>query len=250
MKLWALHGAVGMAQDWLYLSSQLSAKGCQCELVDLWEYVDKEMNVNHSDKGGFESFVDHFHADLLKEVQSNTGEKRILLGYSMGGRLALAHALRYPDFWDEVVIVSGHPGLEDLDEKNKRIGSDKRWAEKVRMNSWGSFCKEWNDQSVLSGALLSGGDRSLLSEKRELVAKSFEIWSLGQQANYRKLIQGFPKKISWAVGEKDHKFLEIAKELEKDTQNIFLQIFSNSGHRVPWEVTQAFELWLSDRIVT
>ena len=52
-------------------------------------------------------------------------EKADILGYSMGGRLALSFAIQYPDFVRKLVLESSSPGLE-LNRK-ERNRSRTRW---------------------------------------------------------------------------------------------------------------------------
>ena len=44
----------------------------------------------------------------------------ILIGYSMGGRLALQFACRYPQHLSGLVLIGSTPGIADPDERLKR----------------------------------------------------------------------------------------------------------------------------------
>src|SRR4029453_9306410 len=48
----------------------------------------------------------------------------VLAGYSMGGRLALALALRRPERVRSLVLVSASPGLADAEERAARRAAD------------------------------------------------------------------------------------------------------------------------------
>ena len=65
----------------------------------------------------FEGF-DDWTEDFCNRVESEAnGEKSILLGYSLGGRLALHACVRRPDLWQAVVVAGADPGLESEEDK-------------------------------------------------------------------------------------------------------------------------------------
>jgi pimeloyl-ACP methyl ester carboxylesterase len=78
-------------------------------------------------------------------------ERNILLGYSLGGRLGLHAAYDKPGLWDEVVLVSAHPGSQSSVEKESRRQSDKEWAEKFLNLPW-SAAKNHKDAKMISAA--------------------------------------------------------------------------------------------------
>src|SRR5207253_1856901 len=50
-----------------------------------------------------------------------------LAGYSMGARLALAFAMRFPERVRSLALESGSPGLADLAERTRRQSEDRMW---------------------------------------------------------------------------------------------------------------------------
>jgi 2-succinyl-6-hydroxy-2,4-cyclohexadiene-1-carboxylate synthase len=65
----------------------------------------------------------------------------ILIGYSMGGRIAL-HSPR------PKIVISGHPGLQTLEEKNARILREHYWIQKLKTVSVSEFFDEWYAQPL------------------------------------------------------------------------------------------------------
>ena len=49
----------------------------------------------------------------------------VLIGYSMGGRIASASPL-------PKIVISGHPGLQTVEEKNARILREEYWIQKLK----------------------------------------------------------------------------------------------------------------------
>ena len=66
--------------------------------------------------------------DLLKI------EKTDLLGYSMGGRLALSFAIQYPLFVRKLVLESSSPGLITEQERASRVIQDRKLCDFIQKN--------------------------------------------------------------------------------------------------------------------
>ncbi|MFC7338666.1 alpha/beta fold hydrolase [Haloferula chungangensis] len=218
--IWCLHGAVGMAEDW----KGFSVPGWAVKRVDLWRFLDC-----------CPMSMPGFGAALNREVEATEGVN-VLLGYSMGGRLAL-HALLEGGPWAAAVIVSAHPGLEDEGEKAARRASDAEWAAKALKGDWKSFLDEWNAQSVLGPARELGGNRQLLLQRRQAVARSFMDWTLGEQQALGGRLAEIDCPLRWCVGERDAKFRALG---EKTVDSSQLWVAEGAGHRLPWEAREAF----------
>src|SRR6185436_1553149 len=60
----------------------------------------------------------------LDRLEALAPAEFVLAGYSMGGRLALALALRHPQRVRALVLVSASPGLADAEERAVRRAAD------------------------------------------------------------------------------------------------------------------------------
>lgn len=222
--IWCLHGAVGMAEDW----RGFSVPGWAVKRVDLWRFLDCcPMGMAE------------FGRALNEEARAGEGRK-VLLGYSMGGRLAL-HALLEGGPWDAAVIVSAHPGLESRDERVSRIAGDAEWAAKALKGEWSEFLREWNGQAVLGdcGSRIADcgmkmGERGKLKMRRQSVARSFVDWSLGVQEPLWERLGEIEVPLMWVTGETDVKFRELCQRAVR-SGGFGSWIAPAAGHRVPWE---------------
>jgi 2-succinyl-6-hydroxy-2,4-cyclohexadiene-1-carboxylate synthase len=236
MECWLLHGAVGMAADWRGFAKRLAMAHTGTRAVDLWRFLECQPMP-------LADFGPAFNADAGGEVSRGTG--RALLGYSMGGRLAL-HALLEKDHpWQAAVIVSAHPGLEDPAERASRRSADAEWASMALTANWQDFLDAWNAQSVLGGAAIRAPQASggLMMRRRE-IARSFVDWSLGCQEPLWERLHEITIPVLWVVGENDAKFRELAGRAVAKIPHATLAIAPGSGHRVPWEA----EPWLAERL--
>ncbi len=72
-----------------------------------------------------------------------------LLGYSMGGRVALAVALDHPQRIRRLILVSCHGGIRDAAERANRRKRDESLAQVLEEDGIGAFVAWWETQSTL-----------------------------------------------------------------------------------------------------
>jgi 2-succinyl-6-hydroxy-2,4-cyclohexadiene-1-carboxylate synthase len=234
MECWCLHGAVGMAADWRGFAKNLAAAGIGSRAVDLWRFLD-------CCPLPLAEFGKTLNAEASGEVFRGSG--RALLGYSMGGRLAL-HALLEKDHpWQAAVIVSAHPGLE-ADHATRRA-TDAEWATQALAGNWQEFLDAWNSQSIFGTSPMRDkqASSSLVMRRRE-IARSFVDWSLGAQEPLWDRLHEISIPVLWIAGENDPKFLALAGRAVSLMSHAHLAIAPGAGHRVPWEA----ETWFADQV--
>lgn len=218
--IWCLHGAVGQAADW----RELSVPDWGVKRVDLWRFLDCCPMT-----------MPEFGSALNEEAKA-TGGRNVLLGYSMGGRLAL-HALLDGGPWDAAVLIAPHPGLEAEEERVRRRASDAEWGSKALLGDWQEFLCEWNQQPVLAGSTRLP---AIPAQRNREVARSFLDWSLGAQEPLWGRLEEVKCPVLWCVGEQDEKFRVLGERAVKALPQGEMWIAPGSAHRVPWDAAEAF----------
>jgi 2-succinyl-6-hydroxy-2,4-cyclohexadiene-1-carboxylate synthase len=237
LECWCLHGAVGMAADWRGLAKNLAPAGISTRAVDLWRFLD-------CCPMPLPDFAKALNAEARGEVSNN--RNRVLLGYSMGGRMAL-HALLENDHpWQAAIIVSAHPGLENESDRTARRSADIAWATQALAGNWPQFLDAWNAQSILGPSPMRDpqSSSSLIMRRRE-IARSFVDWSLGVQAPLWDQLGEISIPVLWIAGENDPKFLALARRAVSLMPNTRLATAPATGHRVPWDA----EPWFTNQLV-
>ena len=165
----------------------------------------------------------------------------ILLGYSLGGRLALQAAVSNPTKFSAVIAISAHPGLITQKERDERIASDDEWANLARNLSWDEFLRQWDAQSVLGSSPFS---RETLESYRLAIAEGFEKWGLGRQEDLRRKVKMINNRLILISGGLDLKYSKLASEVES---GLHVSI-PDAGHRVhldqPLAVAKAIRAFL------
>jgi 2-succinyl-6-hydroxy-2,4-cyclohexadiene-1-carboxylate synthase len=77
------------------------------------------------------------------------GERVFMLGYSMGGRVALRAASLLGDRLAGLILVSTHPGIEDENLRSARAQADSDLAHRIETLGIEWFCKHWADQPLI-----------------------------------------------------------------------------------------------------
>jgi 2-succinyl-6-hydroxy-2,4-cyclohexadiene-1-carboxylate synthase len=212
-----------MAGDW----EGFSVPGWGVKRVDLWRFLDCcPMTMGE------------FGRALNTEARAEPGVK-VLVGYSMGARLAL-QALDRGGPWDAAVLVAPHPGLEAEDERASRRAADAEWGSQALSGEWEEFLAKWEAQPVLRGRGFPADRRRLVVRRRE-VARSFIDWSLGAQEPVWEELSGISCPVLWCAGERDAKFRGLAERAVPLLPRGEMWIAPGSGHRVPWEAAEAFQ---------
>lgn len=225
----ALHGNLGTPADW----APVQRAGLRA--IDLWDHSDLD----------FTAF-----ADALAGPLSEGLERPLLLGYSLGGRLALHALARHPQRWAGAVILAAHPGLCDPEERLARQRRDAAWAAAARHEDWERFLDRWNAQALFGPITpeLHARQRALVS-RREAIATAFAQWSLGRQADLRPALSAFPGPVDWVCGARDEKFAALAREMTHVFADCQLHLVPEGGHRLlesaPAAVTAALASVLS-----
>jgi 2-succinyl-6-hydroxy-2,4-cyclohexadiene-1-carboxylate synthase len=235
MECWLLHGAVGMAADWRGFAKRLATEKTGSRAVDLWRFLDCQPLP-------LADFGKTLNAEAGGEVSRGCG--RALLGYSMGGRLALHALLEKNHPWQAAVIVSAHPGLESEAERETRRASDAAWATRALTGNWQEFLTDWNAQPFLGGAMREPQASGSLIMRRREIARSYVDWSLGAQLPLWERLHKITIPVLWVVGENDMKFRALAERAVILLPHAKLAIAPTSGHRVPWEA----EEWLTEKV--
>ena len=83
-----------------------------------------------------------------------------LIGYSLGGRIAMFFASQPRRGLCGLVVEGGHPGLQDAYQRRQRACSDAAWAERFRREPLAQVFADWYQQPVFAG--LSTAQREVL----------------------------------------------------------------------------------------
>jgi 2-succinyl-6-hydroxy-2,4-cyclohexadiene-1-carboxylate synthase len=169
-----------------------------------------------------------------------------LIGYSMGGRIALHMLLadRPPYRWRRAIIVSASTGIVSSAERRRRWDQDRRWAERFRLEEWTSLLGSWESQAVFKGE--PDLERRENDFDRGQLAAALLRGSVGAQEDLRPALSKLEVPILWLAGDRDLKYNASAQDSAKLNPRFECRIVADAGHRLPWSNTQGFKKAVSD----
>ena len=233
-----LHGFLGSGGDWLPVARELCNDFC-CVMVDLPGHGKAGFREAPPSDGFFEQTVDAL-AELLRLSASSPS---YLVGYSMGGRLALALLLRHPELFTKAIIVSASPGLRTNKEQSDRQVHDDRIARKIERNFEG-FIEAWYDQPLFATLKHHPIFKEVESERKindpRNLALALRVLGTGRQRSQWEALQHNRVPIRFFVGEKDERYVEIGHQMVKLCPGSDLEIFPLCGHTLQLENKELF----------
>lgn len=171
-----------------------------------------------------------------------------LVGYSMGGRLALYLILHFPKRFSKVVLESASPGLTTETERLERVKRDHQIANKlarsVNKSDFATFLSHWYNQPIF-GYIKNSPKFEIMLENRlqnhpiEL-AKSLKFMGTGCQPSLWEMLKNNTKPLLLLAGEYDDKFIKINTEMAQLCKFSHLKIINNAGHNIHFENTKDF----------
>ncbi|MCF6138392.1 2-succinyl-6-hydroxy-2,4-cyclohexadiene-1-carboxylate synthase [Pseudalkalibacillus berkeleyi] len=236
-----LHGFTGSCVDWLPFVDKWKDR-YQLILVDLMGHgkTDHPKDVDEYAMNKATEALNH----ILSELKI---ESAYVLGYSLGGRVALSFAMRYPKRVKKLILESSSPGLQTEEERLERKRRDDQLADRILRDGIESFVRFWESIPLFKTQLelLSEEDRNRLRTMRlrnsEVgLANSLRGMGTGVQPSWWAHLEQFEIPTTLIVGERDQKFLRIAEEMLKLIPYGNLVVIENAGHTVHLEQPEAF----------
>jgi 2-succinyl-6-hydroxy-2,4-cyclohexadiene-1-carboxylate synthase len=170
-----------------------------------------------------------------------------LLGYSMGGRVALHFALEAPDRVRSLLLESASPGIDNPAERQARAASDDALAERVLREGVPAFVAEWEQQALL--ALAPHVSDDVRRRQRELrlandpigLANSLRGMGAGrQQPLWSRLNDLAHVPVCLVVGERDSRYCAIAQRIQAAVPSASLEVVPGAGHTVHLDQPEQF----------
>ena len=227
-----LHGFLGDSCDWQTIIDALSPS-IPCIAIDLPGHGQSQ-SVRLNELEGFAEC-----SQLIKQTLNQFGISRyLLLGYSLGGRIALYHAAHNPQSIAGLILESSHPGLESEQEKSQRLTNDQRWAARFVFEPKERVLQDWYRQAVFSA--LSTSQRESLVQKRlaidtQCIVNLLLATSLARQDALDCYLSGADFPCYYLYGESDEKLARLAQKLEARYPELATSRFTDAGHNVHWE---------------
>ncbi|MBD2811762.1 2-succinyl-6-hydroxy-2,4-cyclohexadiene-1-carboxylate synthase [Xenorhabdus sp. Vera] len=234
-----LHGFLGKGDDWLPVVNACDQYASL--IIDLPGHGN---SVDITVQGGF--------AEVSELLNATLSERQIddywLIGYSLGGRIAMYHAIHGKhDGLRGLLVEGGNPGLFSRHERAVRLQHDSHWAQRFRQESMNVVLADWYQQPIFADltSVQRGKLIHLRSQNRgNRVADMLESTSLGHQPWLVPELQKITTPFSYLCGENDSKFQKIAEQYSLPLETI-PQVGHNTHYGNPAVFSAAVNHFLS-----
>lgn len=177
----------------------------------------------------------------VSHVLARAPESFVLVGYSMGGRIALNVALSAPERVSRLVLISATAGIEEPEERADRRTRDRRLAEQVEQGTIEDFIVRWRSQPMFADdpPEVDALARAETAHNRPAgVAAALRGIGTGEMTPLWDRLGELAMPVKIIVGERDVKFRAVARRMA-GALTTAEAIVVPGGHVLPLESPQA-----------
>lgn len=236
-----LHGFTGTHSTWTDL----------CEILTKGYFLTVPDLPGHG-RSGIPSSSEFMNLDatcgnLLKLLNTLRIRKIALLGYSLGGRIALNFALKHQERLTCLILEGASPGIQDSTEREKRKAEDDALASDIEKYGRDWLVKLWENipllatQKDLGSPVIEMIKSERLSNTANGLSMSLKSAGTGRMQPLWERLGRLEIPVLILVGEKDRKFLAIGEAMRRCIPNCTLKIVEGAGHCTHLEKPAIFE---------
>ena len=241
-----LHGFTQSGRSWRELIGHMP-EGWMWIVPDLRGHGETQL------KHGAECSMDACTGDLVQLWDSLGVRQTHLVGYSMGGRLALHAAVRHPERVLSLVTIGAHAGLDEDAREGRRRG-DESLAGRIENDGVESFVNYWEKLPLFAGL-----ERRGPGYVDQVRAERLRNHAAGLACSLRGMGAGVMEplwdQLGWlnmpctfVAGQLDHGYVASARRLAGSVSNGRLEIVLRAGHPVHQERPDAFARVLANHL--
>jgi len=168
-----------------------------------------------------------------------------IVGYSMGGRLALTLGSRFPEQVASLALIGASAGLATEQERAERRAADEGLSESILADGLAVFVDGWmanplfGTQERLGPHFLSSARSQRLQNSPEELVRSLRGAGTGSMRPLHDLLGECVAPVQLIVGEDDPKFRAIAAELDQALPFASVATIGHAGHAAHLEQPDA-----------
>jgi 2-succinyl-6-hydroxy-2,4-cyclohexadiene-1-carboxylate synthase len=169
-----------------------------------------------------------------------------LIGYSMGGRVALGLCVARPELVRSATTIGARAGIEKTAERAQRVREDEALADSIERDGVPAFVAHWMalplfaSQRRLGVANLAQARKQRLTNRPHGLANSLRGMGAGAQPPLRARLAEVGAPVCLVAGDEDERFGEIADTLAGELPHARVEMIPRAGHAAHLENPEAF----------
>lgn len=223
-----LHGFTGHKAAYPEFLNQLAA-ACTVLSLDLPGHGDTAIAAELT--CGFTQVAD----DLAQILESRGPGPTHCVGYSMGGRLALAMALRSPKRVSTLTLIGASPGIASPTMRRRRLARDQDLALFIAQAPVAAFWDYWCKLPLFAhGNSLSAGSNltpPCPKGSASHLAQSLSLLSTGNQPSFWDALPGLNLPVQLIAGSNDAQYVQVARDMQLRLPHSRIDLIPGAGHR-------------------
>jgi 2-succinyl-6-hydroxy-2,4-cyclohexadiene-1-carboxylate synthase len=175
---------------------------------------------------------------VLDDLAEVAPPRFTLVGYSMGGRIALHAALSCANRIDRLVLIGASPGIADPGERDARREADERLAAEIENSSIEQFASRWARTPVLAGQpqeVAAAVHAERLRNSPAGLARALRGLGTGALPSLWERLREVTSPVTLVAGERDQKFRAIGTEMASGLPDAVVVVVRGAGHAVHLE---------------
>ena len=237
-----MHGFMGSLHDWDDLRNRLRPNW-RTVAVDLPGHGQSPLRQ----RDDFMQVVESLE-NWLRQLQL---AKAHLLGYSMGGRLALGLALKAPQLLASLTLEGVSPGLEETAAVEQRLAQEAGWALAIAADK-GQFLTDWSAGALFSRQAMRNPQAAEAAQLRRLEhdgrgwVGALNGYGLGRQPDLWPRLPELDLPVLLITGGEDEKFTPVAARMAGLLPRGQQAVIADAGHAAHLEQPAKFHAAVSE----
>jgi 2-succinyl-6-hydroxy-2,4-cyclohexadiene-1-carboxylate synthase len=165
---------------------------------------------------------------LVDVLEHNQISSVSLVGYSLGGRVAMLLERYYPQLLKHSMILSAHPGLS-IPEKQTRRLIEKKWITLLKEDTF-LFLTSWYAQPLFKGLDLSTLLIKRCCIQKDAIIKVMQHLSITKQPSLWNHLESSTSSFLFLYGEYDTTYRELYNQLPSKFRKIEIPLCSHCIH--------------------
>jgi 2-succinyl-6-hydroxy-2,4-cyclohexadiene-1-carboxylate synthase len=197
--------------------------------------------------------MDDCAADLVDLWDHLGVERSHVVGYSMGGRLALHVAVRLPERTQSLLTIGAQPGLHG-DEREARRERDEMLARRLESSGLDTFVHYWESLPMFAGIARRGPEYlAMLHELRMQntaagLAASLRGMGAGAMDPLWDELDAITVPATFVAGEHDLPFIDVALRMANSVRDWRFRVVAGAGHAAQFEDPDATAAVLAEHL--
>jgi 2-succinyl-6-hydroxy-2,4-cyclohexadiene-1-carboxylate synthase len=224
---------MGNTKDWTPVMERL-ADQCLCLAIDL---------PGHGKSIGLWDDAYTFWgaaSGVVQVMEKHDVIPATVVGYSMGGRLALYVAMHHRHACSELVLESATAGIPGRTDRTKRLSVDRALANELEQGRFEDFLRTWYCQPIFR-TLADAPERlekliglRCVNDPKEL-ARTMRGLGAGTQPSLWHKLSELTLPVLLLAGEKDPKYVDIVQSMTGSLPQGRMAVVPGAGHNAHLE---------------